>query len=380
MLVPSFVARPVGSLQESGSAFNRFALLLCADVGVLKGLTWRRVAYTFLVAAGLALSSAAGNWLRVGYGWNPKSIGISHLFLDQDWGFFSDLRVLLLLFIPQMLALTVADNLRISRVPRTVLLTVGLAVGATVGSVVIMTSGHYFSRPPATGLLVGGLIAFVYFKRRRDEELGVALHAAQLTRVDLQKQVLESQLQFMQAHVEPQFLFNTLRRVAVLYETDRLSADTMLDHLIAYLRAALPQMRTSTSTLGQEVQLARAYLGIERIRAHGRLDFSFHVPDRLTSAGLPPMVLLPLIEAFALRDRNAALDGEVVCTDARVDAGMLTLTVAVQHPHALQHATGEIECIRNRLTALYSADGKLRVESRSPFGAIATVELPYVPT
>ena len=314
--------------------------------------------------------------MRVGYGWTPKPIGIAHFFLDQDWGVLSSARVMLLLFISQMLALTVADNLQILRVPRTVLLVAAFVLGTAVGSVAIMTSGHYFARPPPNGLL-GGLVAFVYFKRRRDEELAVALHAAQLTRVDLQKKVLESQLQLMQAQVEPQFLFNTLRRVGVLYETDRLSADRMLDHLIVYLRAALPQMRTTASTLAQEIQLAQAYLGIERIRAHGKLDFSFHVPDHLTSAAFPPMVLLPLIEAFALRDRNAALDGEAVRANARVDAEMLKLTVAVRRPPTLQHATEEIEAIRCRLTALYGADGKLRVESRSPFGAIATVELPY---
>ena len=43
----------------------------------------------------------------------------------------------------QMLALTVADNLRISRVPRTVLLVVAFVLGTAVGSVAVMTSGHY---------------------------------------------------------------------------------------------------------------------------------------------------------------------------------------------------------------------------------------------
>ena len=144
--------------------------------------------------------------------------------------------------------------------------------------------------------------------------------------MELQKKALESHLQLMQAQVEPQFLFNTLRRVGDLYETDPSSADRMLDNLILYLRAALPQMRASTSTLGQEVRLAQAYLNIERIREHGRLDFAFDIPDRLVSAAFPPMVLLPLIEAIALRGRGSADDIGALRAEARADAGTLKLT------------------------------------------------------
>ena len=217
-----------------------------------------------------------------------------------------------------MLALTIADNLHIFRIPRAVLLVVALVLGTVAGSVVVMTSGIYGDWPPVWGLTWGGLLALVYFKRRRDEELAAALHAAQLAQVELKKKALESQLQLMQAQVEPQFLFNTLRRVGDLYETDRPVADRMLDDLILYLRAALPQMRTSSSTLGQEVQLARAYLNIERTRLQERSDFAFDIPEHLTSAAFPPMVLLPLIEALAASCSAAARITTERCVPRRV--------------------------------------------------------------
>jgi LytS/YehU family sensor histidine kinase len=279
-----------------------------------------------------------------------------------------------------MLALTVADNLQVSRVPRIVLLVAAFVLGTILGSVAIMTSGNYWDWPPAWGLVWGGLVALVYFKRRRDEELANALQVAQLTRVELQKKTLESHLQLVQAQVEPQFLFNTLQRVGDLYETDRASADQMLDNLILYLRAALPQMRTSTSTLGQEVQLARSYLNIERVSAHDGLDSAFDIPNPLGSAVFPPMVLLPLIDAFAPRGRNLAGEGEILHATARADAGVLRLTLTGTHLLDDHPATDEIESIRGRLTALFGADGKLEFELLNPHGAVATVELPHVPT
>ena len=318
--------------------------------------------------------------MRIRHGFRPRPVGIVDFFFYKGWGFLPVFRVYLPLFFSQMLALTVADNLRISGIPRTVLLVVALVLGTIVGSVAVMSSGSYLDWPPAWGLMWGGLIAFVYFKRRRDEELAVALHAVQLTQVELQKKTLESHLQLVQARVEPQFLFNTLRRVGDLYETDRASADQMLDNLISYLRAALPQMRTSTSTLGQEVQLAQAYLAIERIHAQGGLDCAFNIPDRLVPAAFPPMVLLPLIEALALCGRNAAGDGAVLCTEARADAAMLKLMLTATHLRDVRPAIDEFESIRRRLTALFGADGKLRLEPLNPHGAVATLELPYVPS
>ena len=61
----------------------------------------------------------------------------------------------------------------------------------------------------------------------------------------------------MQAQVEPHFLFNTLASVQYLTETDPPRGVRLLGHLLAYLRAALPQLRSASTTLGQEIELAR---------------------------------------------------------------------------------------------------------------------------
>ncbi len=376
MYAPQTAAHSVDRLSTSGSASNRLVQLLRTDVDVLTGLTWRRIANTFLVALGFALWTAFGNWMWRRYGLNPSPVGIADFFLYKGWGCLLVFRVYLLLFFSQMLALTVADNLHISRVPRTVLLVVALALGTIVGSVVVMTSGSYLDWPPVWGLTWGGLVAFVYFKRRRDEELAAALHATQMVQVELKKKALESQLQVMQAQVEPQFLFNTLMRVGDLYETDSSSADRMLDNLIVYLRAALPHMRTSTSTLEQEVRLAAAYLRIERNRGCSELDFAFDIPERLAAATFPPMVLLPLLEALAVRAHSGSDYDGALRTEARANAGILELTMAYTgDARAAQH---ELTTIRGRLNALYGAEGQLEVRPLKPRGAIAALHIPYV--
>ena len=72
----------------------------------------------------------------------------------------------------------------------------------------------------------------------------------------------------------------------------------MLDELIDYLRAALPDTRAAGSTLRQEAALARAFLAILRIRAHGRLAVEVAIPAALDDVRDPPaMLIVPLLAA-----------------------------------------------------------------------------------
>ena len=145
-------------------------------------------------------------------------------------------------------------------------------------------------------LALGGLATFVYVDRRRARAEVAHLHNAEMERARTARDVFESRLQAMQARVEPQFLFNTLAQVKRLYEMDPALAQRMLDELIAYLRAAMPRMRDTTSIVAQEIELARAYLHIMKLRLGDRLAFDIDVPEGADGARMPPMMLLPLID------------------------------------------------------------------------------------
>ena len=144
-------------------------------------------------------------------------------------------------------------------------------------------------------LMLTGLAVYVYADRREARRMTELLHAAELQRNAQAKRVLESQLQAMQARIEPQFLFNTLAQVKRHYELDPAVGQRVLDELIAYLRAAMPRMRDTSSTLAQEIDLAVAYLSIVRMRLGGRLTFEIEAADE-RDCRMAPMVLMPLID------------------------------------------------------------------------------------
>ena len=228
-------------------------------------------------------------------------------------------------------------------------------------------------------LLYGGMVTFIYVNRRRAAERLAALRAKQLERTEVSRALLESRLQAMQARVEPQFLFNTLAQVARLYETDRKLAEQMLDDLIRYLRAVLPQMRGTTSTLGQEMELVRAYLNIMKVRLQDRLAFDIRLPEDLTDARIPPMVLLPLVDHAIVYGLEPSKQGGTIEISAVVENSKLKLTIADSGTGFVPRepdADG-IQCIRERLDALYGKDASLALEHNKQQGTQAVMEIPY---
>ena len=101
-------------------------------------------------------------------------------------------------------------------------------------------------------------------ERRRGEQA-----AARQTATE--KELTVAKLSLLHAQVEPHFLYNTLASAQYLTRTDPALADEMLGNLITYLRHSLPRTDDSPSTLGEELERARAYLDILRIRMGPRL-------------------------------------------------------------------------------------------------------------
>ena len=98
-------------------------------------------------------------------------------------------------------------------------------------------------------MLQWGLVVAAYYFIERSARRAAELREAELERHRIEAQILEARLQVLQTQVEPHFLFNTLAHVQRLYQTNPTRGRSMLDSFCGYLRAALPRMRDSRSTL-----------------------------------------------------------------------------------------------------------------------------------
>jgi hypothetical protein len=226
-------------------------------------------------------------------------------------------------------------------------------------------------------LLVGSAAVFLYAGRRAALRTGERLRTAELERIRLSKLALESRLQAMQARVEPQFLFNTLVQVERLYELDAELAPRMLDDLIAYLRAAMPLMRDTSSTLAQEFELARAYLDIVRVRLGERLAFTIQTPSGGEDIRMPPMMLLPLIDHAIVRGFTPPNAVGAISIRSDVDNGRLRLTITDSGAGFVPETGGEgLATIRERLTALYGDKAALHFRRSDSTSTEAVLDIP----
>jgi hypothetical protein len=228
-------------------------------------------------------------------------------------------------------------------------------------------------------LVIGGAATFIYTDRRRARMALTRMRAAELERTRTAKRVVESQLQAMQARVEPQFLFNTLAQVKRLYEQDPKLAERMLGDLIAYLHAAMPHMRDTSSTLAQEIDLARAYLDIVKVRLGDRLTFDIESPQGAGDTRMPPMMLLPLIDHAVVHGlANKLEERESMRIAFAITSGRLRLTITDSGAGFVSDAGGEgMASIRERLSALYGDYASLELHRVGKFGTKAVMEVPY---
>ena len=236
--------------------------------------------------------------------------------------------------------------------------------------------------------LNGLLITLLFFVKFREARATAALHRAEAERNLLARQAVEAELKLMQAQVEPHFLFNTLASVQYLTETDPPEANRLLGHLVAYLRAALPQLRAHSSTLGREFELAKAYLAILQMRMGRRLTFSVELASDLASHPFPPNMLISLVENAIKHGVEPAVDGGTVGIDARRDGDRIVLTVTdsgrglAASGAASADTAGDgvgLSNVRERLAALFGPRARFTIEEVQPRGTRAIITIPSEP-
>lgn len=162
----------------------------------------------------------------------------------------------------------------------------GVVLGALAGAyacAMLTLVGAAVSPPwlasAATGALLAALLVAALVLRARGRT--PAATTARLTE--------------LQSRIRPHFLFNTLNSAIALVREEPAKAESLLEDLSDLFRHALIEQGEST-TLAEEITLARRYLAIEEVRFGTRLQVQWNLDPRTDSARLPPLLLQPLVE------------------------------------------------------------------------------------
>jgi signal transduction histidine kinase len=194
-----------------------------------------------------------------------------------------------------------------------------------------------------------------------------------------EKELAVAKLNLLNAQVEPHFLYNTLASAQYLTRSEPARADEMLGHLIQYLRHSLPRTEQTLSTLGEELERARSYLQILKIRMGTRLELKLDVPESLLPTPLPPMMLQTLVENAIKHGLEPKPGGGTVWINARRDGDLAVITVA-DDGNGFGTAGGGtgigLKNLRERLRLVYDGHAALAVVANMPAGVAATISVP----
>jgi LytS/YehU family sensor histidine kinase len=224
-------------------------------------------------------------------------------------------------------------------------------------------------------LTIGALAAFGAMQAAEAARRSQTLRTLQLEHVRFTRQAYEARLAALQARVEPRFLFETLSDVEALYEKDAALGAQVMDDLIVYLRAALPAIEETSSTLGAELKLVRTWLDIVRVRSAERLSFAMTDSEAPLDARMPPMLLLPLVQ-HAVEDGNDATRA-IFVSAAIVDDRVRVTVIGPASAFAPSNHSPALRAVGERLEALYGDLATLMLQSALHDRTQATVEIPY---
>jgi hypothetical protein len=230
--------------------------------------------------------------------------------------------------------------------------------------------------------LLAAIVATVIFTGRENMLRAQAEAAGERARSEaVERQALQSQLQLLQAQIEPHMLFNTLANLQGLIGLDPARAQLMLDQLIQYLRATLSSSRAAATTLGQEVTLLDAYLGLMSVRMGARLIYTIDVPAELRAVSLPPMLLQPLVENAIVHGLEPKIDGGHIRISARRDGEQVELLVdddglGLDAPSSKSGTHLGVANTRDRLLALFGERASFALTPSASGGALARITFP----
>ncbi|MBP6898540.1 MAG: histidine kinase [Burkholderiaceae bacterium] len=208
---------------------------------------------------------------------------------------------------------------------------------------------------------------------------------ARLREADQREHALQAARQLAAAQVQPHFLANALAALQHWVQVKDDRAAPMLDALHGFLRATLPLFEREQLRLGEELEAARRYLDVMRLRLGERLAVGFDTDPAVDAVLLPPGLLLTLVENAVEHGVQASLHGAEILVRSGRDGPVCWIEVADSGPGLLPGADPEagrgvgLANARARLALAHGDAARLTLSPRQPGGCLARIELPLTP-
>lgn len=182
----------------------------------------------------------------------------------------------------------------------------------------------------------------------------------------LEKQNIETQMEYLKYQINPHFLMNTLNNIHAMIDFDSTMAKQSVMELSQMLRHLLYDSSEQHTTLDKEVTFLRSYIDLMRIRYVDEVKIELHTPDENTCRriSLPPLLLIVLVEN-AFKHGISYNHTSFIDIDVRLDGNRLKCEVTnSRHPsYGAKHSGIGLNNLTKRLQLLYGNKHELNVDT-----------------
>lgn len=186
------------------------------------------------------------------------------------------------------------------------------------------------------------------------------LHEAELNAL-----VKEAELKTLKYQINPHFIFNSLNSISSLTITNPSKAQEMTIKLSSFLRNTLSKNEKQKSKLSEEINNAKLYLDIEKIRFAEKFEFVETIDPKCKDLEVPSMILQPLFENAIKHGVYESLDKVTIKLSCGTEKGYFKIIVENNFDSEAIPRKGEgigLKNIQNRLKLIYNQDNLLTSE------------------
>lgn len=206
-----------------------------------------------------------------------------------------------------------------------------------------------------------------------------------------QEEKRKSELKALQSQINPHFLYNTLDSIIWMAEGKKNEEVVLMTASLARLLRQSISNEEELVSVGQEVEYARSYLTIQKMRYKDKLEFQIDVAPKISSVKIIKLVLQPIIENAIYHGlkykesrgllivRGYARDGCAVLeiVDNGVGMDQQTLEHIFEKHKVNYHSNGVgVYNVQKRLQLYYGSDYGITYRSCVGEGTMASITIP----
>lgn len=184
----------------------------------------------------------------------------------------------------------------------------------------------------------------------------------------LEKERLETELNFLKAQINPHFLFNSINSVYVLIDEDKKLASQTLLKFSGLLRYQLYDCTNDQMPLERELEFLKDYVDLEIIRSGSDVEITFDAEPGADYLKIAPFILVPFVEN-AFKHRSHRKSGNYVRINITVKEDTLHVSVVNTFDDTISDTTHYggigLQNVQRRLQLLYPGEHTLKIEQHN---------------